>query len=117
MPKFTRYVVIAATATALAIPAGWLLVQRTDAFDVASSFVKNNGEVHSRLGEIQDVDLSLFGYSWRVTGASGQATFNLRLKGSLANAVAYIEVTREGTWRPVAGRLVLQDGNAIALTP
>ena len=117
MTKLTRYLYIAAVITALAIPAARLMVQRTDAFDVASAYVKNNDEVHSRLGEIQDIDLSVFGYHWRVTGASGDANFNLKVKGSLANAMAYVELTRQGTWRPVAGRLVLKDGSAIDLTP
>ena len=117
MTKLTRYLYIAVITTALAIPAAWLIVQRTDAFDVASTFVKNSSEVHSRLGEIQDIDLSLFGYSWRVVGARGDANFNLKVRGSLASATAYVELTRQGTWRPVLGRLVLQDGNSIDLTP
>lgn len=117
MTKLTRYLYIAAIATAIAFPAAWLIVQRTVAFDVASTFVKTSKEVHSRLGEVQDIDLSPFGYSWRVTGATGDANFNLKVKGSLANATAYVELTRQGTWRPVIGRLVLQDGSAIDLTP
>ena len=117
MTKLTRYLYIAAIATAIAFPAAWLLVQRTDAFHVASTFVKNSDEVHSRLGEVQDIDLSLFGYSWRVTGATGDANFNLKIRGSFANANAYIKLTRQGTWRPVVGRLILQDGSAIDLTP
>jgi len=67
MTKLTRHLTIAAIATVISIPAAWLIVQRTDAFDVASTFVKNSNQVHSRLGALQDIDLSLFGYSWRVT--------------------------------------------------
>ena len=58
MPKLTRYLCIAFVITALAIPAAWLAVQRTDAFSVASSHIKNSIDVRSRLGEIQDIDLS-----------------------------------------------------------
>jgi len=117
MPNYARYASIAAVIAALAIPAAWFAIQRTDAFGVASTFVRNNEEVRSRLGEIQDVDLSLFGYSIHVVGASGDANFNLKLKGSQASGSAYVELVREGTWRPVLSRLVLEDGSAIGILP
>ena len=113
MPKLARYLCTAAVITALAIPIAWLTVQRTDAFAVASAHAKNSTDIRSRLGEIQDVELPLLGYSVRVVGASGDANFNLKLKGSLATGTAFVELTRQGTWRPVASRLVLQDGTAI----
>ncbi len=117
MTKLTRYLYISVVITILAIPAGWLLVQRTEAFDVASDYVTNSSEIRTRLGEIQDVDLTIFGYSWRVTGPRGDAAFDLKLKGTLANASAYVELTRHGRWRPVVGRLTLQDGNVVELAP
>ena len=113
MPKLTRYLCIAFVITALAIPAAWLAVQRTDAFSVASSHIKNSVDVRSRLGEIQDIDLSLFGYNMHVVGAGGEASFNLQLKGSLATGTAFVELTRQGTWRPVGTRLALQDGTVM----
>ena len=116
MPKFTRYLCIAIAITALSIPAAWIAVQRTDAFAVASAQAKNNTVIRSNLGEIQDVDLPLLGYSVHVVGASGEANFTLKLKGSLAAGTAFVELKRQGTWRPVAGRLVLQDGTAIDVT-
>ena len=116
MPKFTRYLCIAIAITALSIAAAWIAVQRTDAFAVASAHAKNNTVIRSHLGEIQDVDLPLLGYSVHVVGASGEANFNLKLKGSLAAGTAFVELKRQGTWRPLAGRLVLQDGTAIDVT-
>jgi len=116
MPKLARYLCIALVITALAIPAAWLAIQRTDVFFVASSHVKNSIDVRSRLGEIQDVDLPLFGYSVHVVGAGGAARFNLKIKGALATGTAFVELTRQGTWRPVVTRLTLQDGTAIDVT-
>ena len=116
MPKLTRYMCVAFVITALAIPAAWLAIQRTDAFFVASSHVKNSIDVRSRLGEIQDVDLLLFGYNVHVVGTGGEARFNLKIKGSLATGTAFVELTRQGTWRPAVTRLVLQDGTAIDVT-
>ncbi len=117
MHKYARYISIAAAITALAIPIAWFAIQRTDAFGVASTYVSNNEAVRSRLGDIQDVDLPLLGYSIHVVGASGDANFNLKLKGSQASGSAYVELVREGTWRPVLSRLVLEDGSAIDLLP
>ena len=113
MPKFIRYLLIAAVATIIAIPCAWLLVQRTDAFGVASTHIKNSKEVRARLGEIRDINLPLLGYSVRVSGARGDANFNLKVKGSIADGTAYVELTRQGTWRPVVSRLVLSDGTAV----
>ena len=116
MPKFARYLCIAAAITALTIPTAWFAVQHTDAFAVASAHARNSTDIRSRLGEIQDVDLPLFGYSVHVVGARGDANFNLKLMGSLATGTAFVELTRQDTWRPVASRLVLQDGTAIDVT-
>ena len=116
MPKFVRYLCIAFVITVLAIPVAWFAVQRTEAFAVASTHAKNSTDIRSRLGEIQDVDLPFLGYSVHVAGASGDANFNLKLKGSLAAGTVFVELTRQGTWRPVASRLVLQDGTAIDVT-
>ena len=115
MTKLTRRIFIAVVISVLAIPVAWFLIQRSDAFDVASSHIKNSAQVRTHLGDIQDIDLPLFGYSWRVSGPRGDANFNLKLKGSRANANAYVELKRQGTWRPVVSRLVLQDGAVVHL--
>ena len=117
MHRYARYLSIAAAITGLAIPAAWLGIQRTDAFGVASTYVSNNEAVRARLGNIQEFDLPLLGYSIHVAGARGDANFNLKLKGSQASSSAYVELVREGTWRPVLSRLVVEDGSAIDLLP
>ena len=117
MTKLTRGICIAVAISVLAIPAAWFFIQRSDAFDVASTNIRNSAEVLAQIGEVQDMDLPLFGYSWRVSGASGWANFNLEVTGSRASANAYIELTREGAWRPVVSRLTLQDGTVVDLMP
>lgn len=117
MPKCARYIAIAAGITALAIPAGWLAIQQTDAFAVASIHVRNSEEIRSHLGDIQDVDLPLLGYNIHVVGARGNANFNLKVKGSLVTGTVYVELARRGTWHPVLSRLVMQDGTTINILP
>jgi len=41
----------------------------------------------------------------------------LKVNGTLANGTVYVELTRQGTWRPVMGRLALEDGSVIDLMP
>nr|CAP49022.1 putative integron gene cassette protein [uncultured bacterium] len=117
MTKLTRRICIAVAISVLAIPVSWFLIQRSEAFDVASTHIKNSAEVRAKIGEIKEIDLPLFGYSWRVSGASGRANFNLELTGSRASANADVELTRQGTWRPVVSRLTLQDGTVVDLKP
>jgi hypothetical protein len=117
MTKLARGICIAVAISVLAIPAAWFFIQRSDAFDVTSTHIRSSTEVRTQIGEIQDIHLPLFGYSWRVSGASGWANFNLEIAGSRASANAYVELTRQGTWRPVVSRLTLQDGTVVHLMP
>ena len=117
MTKFSRRILAAVTISILALPVAWLLIQRSDAFEVATTHIKSSTEVNAHLGEIQDIDLPLFGYSWRVSGPGGDASFNLILKGSRASGSAYVELARQGTWRPVVSRLVLDNGTVVDLVP
>ena len=117
MTKLMRRIYIVIGVSVLAIPGPWALVQRSDAFAVASAHIKNNAQVHARLGDLKDVSLPLFGYGLRVTGARGDANFTLGLKGSTSSATAYVELKKQGTWRPTASHLVLQDGTVVDLSP
>ena len=94
----------------MSIPAAWLVVQRTDAFSAASNYINNSSEVRAQLGEIQDIDLPLFGYNIRMNGAKGHASFDLKLRGKVATGTAFVELAKQGTWYPTTVRLVLGDG-------
>ena len=117
MPKFLRYVTIAALVTALSFPVAWFAVRQTDAFAVAKSDILKSECVRSALGEVQSIDLQLVGYSIRMVGPSGSARFNVDVKGTSQSGVVYIELEKQGVWQTSRGRLVLQDGGAIDWAP
>ena len=115
MRKFTRYFVIAAAVTALSIPAAWFGVQRTDAYAAASSYARTSADVRSHVGEVQKIDLAFFGYRIQVAGSDGNANFNLKLDGSIAKGILHVDLVRHGTWQVKGSRLVLTDGQEIAI--
>ena len=115
MPKYSRYLVIAAVATAIAIPGSWIIAKQTDAFHVASNHISASDAVREKLGPIQSVDLPLFGYKISVTGSNGNASFDLEVKGNRDSGIAHVELVKQGTWRPVLTRVVLQDGSSVSI--
>jgi len=117
MTKLRKRIIVISAIVALSVPASWIGVQYSDAYDAAVSHTRQNTQIRTHLGEIQDVYLSVFGYKVAVSGARGDASFTLKLKGLHANATVYIELAKFGTWRPTASRLVLQSGTAIDLIP
>ena len=116
MRKFTRYFVIAAAITALSIPAAWFGVQRTDAYAAATSHARTSVDVLSHVGEVQKIDLAFFGYSIHVAGSDGSANFNLKLNGSIAKGTLHVDLVRHGSWQVKGSRLVLTDGQEIAIS-
>lgn len=116
MNKWTRRISIALAVTVVAYPALWLGVQQSDAFAAARSFVKADARVAHALGPVREVSLAPFAdFSVEVTGASGNASFELTVAGATGKAKAFVELHKLGDWTIRSARLIAPSGAVTTL--
>ena len=115
MSGWKRWSLVAVVAFLLSVPAAWLLVQRSEAFLVARMHVVESPLVASTIGAVKRITLQPFGYSLRYSGAHGNAHFQFSLSGELKEAVAYVELEKQGAWEVRVARLVVPGQPVVAL--
>ena len=116
MNKWTRRVSIAIAVTVVAYPALWLGVQHSDAFAAARSFIQADARVAHAVGPVQEVSLAPFaGFSVEVSGASGNASFELTVAGAAGKAKAFVELHKLGDWTVRSARLIVPSGEVTTL--
>ena len=117
MNKWKRWALIAAVVTAIAYPGAWWMVQQSDAYIDAETFIRNDQRVLEAIGAIRKVKLSPFGYSLRYSGANGDASFELSVEAERDSAFAFIELQKRGVWEVKFARLIRADKQVIQLVP
>lgn len=101
--------------TAVAVPAAHWLIGKSDAFAVASAFLKTNSEVVRTLGQISDASLSWRGASMSGGGDRGRAQFTVVLEGQKRDGRAYVELRKRGIWEVQFARLLPESGEPMVL--
>ncbi|MBK9160151.1 MAG: hypothetical protein IPM27_01025 [Nitrosomonadales bacterium] len=117
MNKWKRWVLIAAILTAIAYPGAWLMVQQSDAYIDAETFIRTDPQVVEAIGTVRKVSLSPFGYSLRYSGANGDASFELTVEAERESASAFVELQKWGVWEVKFARLIRADKKFIQLVP
>ncbi|WP_287806273.1 hypothetical protein [Diaphorobacter sp.] len=117
MNKWKRWALIAAVVTAIAYPGAWWMVQQSDAYIDAETFIRNDQRVLEAVGAIRKVKLSPFGYSLGYSGANGDASFELSVEAERDSAFAFIELQKRGVWEVKFARLIRADKQVIQLVP
>lgn len=117
MNKWKRWVLIAVILTAVAYPGAWLMVQQSDAYVDAETFIRNDQQVVEAIGSVRKVTLSPFGYSLRYSGANGDASFELTVEAERESASAFVELQKRGVWEVKFARLIRADKKVIQLVP
>lgn len=57
------------------------------------------------VGEIRAVTLAIYGARMRVVGGFGEAKFELKVTGTVDDAVVYTELQKHGVWEVQLARL------------
>ena len=117
MNKWKRWVLIAVVVTAIAYPGAWWMVQQSDAYIDAETFIRNDHQVLEAIGAVRKVKLSPFGYSLEYSGANGDASFELSVEAERGSASAFIELQKRGVWEVKFARLIRADKKVIQLVP
>jgi len=85
-------------------------------YQYALKFLDNNELVVKSLGQIKTRRLSFFGYSVKKKGPSGQAEYNILVKGEVAKGNVYLELEKSvGIWKVTQGNLILDSGELVPL--
>lgn len=117
MNKWKRWVLIVLIVTAIAYPGAWLMVQQSDAFVDAETFIRHDHRVIEAIGTVRKVKLSPFGYSLEYSGANGNASFELSVDAERESATAFIELQKRGIWEIKSARLIRADKKITQLIP
>jgi len=99
----------------LAYPLGYFFVSRSDAFAVASQFLRTNDEVIRVAGQVQELSLSWKGKKMSVSGDSGRAEFTVNIRGSISSPRAYVELQKRGILEITFARLLPETGSPVLL--
>jgi hypothetical protein len=113
--KWWRWAAIALAIVAVSYPAAWVMVQNSDAYELAESFVTTHPRVREAVGTVHRITLPPFGYALEYTGAQGEASFELSVQAERESATAYVELQRRGVWEVKLARLVRADKTVIDL--
>ena len=103
--------------TVIAYPAAWVMVQQSDAYINAESFIRNDHQVLESIGAVRKVRLSPFGYSVKYSGANGDASFELSVEAERESATAFVELQKRGVWEVKFARLIRADQKVTQLVP
>ncbi len=96
MRSWKRWIGIPILVLAAAYPIAWLVARNSDAYAEAERFLRSSSILGEQIGTVTDTSIEPFAYSLRWTGARGDAHFKLDLKGSKAEASAYVELAKRG---------------------
>ena len=113
--RWKTWVACAIIGSAALVVAVHYLIEKSEAFKVASAFLRGNPEVIRLAGPIRDTSLSWGGGSIEVSGGSGRASLTVNLLGSVASPQAYVELTKRGVWEVSFARLLPESAPAILL--
>ena len=97
--------------------AAWFIAKKSDAYAEAERFVRGSGVVAEHVGSITSISLEPLGLSLRFSGAGARLALEMAVEASRASGTADVELAKNGTWRVLAARLTLPDGQPITIAP
>jgi hypothetical protein len=84
----------------------WFNASRSEARNEAERFLRQSAVVEQQIGEVQNVSMyPLSGWHISEYGVHGNASVNLVVNGTQRDALARIELVRNGVWRVKGGTL------------
>jgi hypothetical protein len=113
--KWKRWTVAALVITPLFFLAVHTILERSDAFDIASTYLRGNSEVVQSAGIVRGTSLSWRGGAIRVSGDSGSAKFTVNVDGAVSAPRAYVELRKRGVWEVTFARLLPEKGEPVVL--
>jgi len=98
---FKKWIISAAALTVAMFPLAFIFVANSDAFTMASSYIKNNQTIVDVLGPIQDISFSYFGSnSLGFTSKEGGGDFELKVKGVNQSGLVHVVLKKQFyAWR------------------
>ena len=113
--NWKRWLVAALVFTPVLLLAVHTIIERSEAFETASTYLRGNPEVVRSAGTIRKTSLSWRGGAVRVSGDDGSANFTVNVDGAVAAPRAYVELRKRGVWEVTFARLLPEKGEPIVL--
>jgi hypothetical protein len=113
--RWRRWITVALLAAVAGVVLVHSVIARSDAFDVASSFLRDNPEVKKRLGRVVGTSLSWRGGQMNLSGDSGSAKFTVNVEGHTDATRVYVELRKRGVWAIEYARMLPSNGEPVLL--
>ena len=91
------------------------VIERSEAFETASSFLRANAAVVRLAGPVHDTSLSWRGGEIEVSGDSGSARLTVNVSGTAGEQQAYVELRKRGNWEVTFAQLLPASGPTVLL--
>jgi hypothetical protein len=94
----------------------YLYTANSAAYRAAVEFLKSREEIAIHLGAPRAFKLAYLGWSVKFSGPSGEARFEIHVKGETDSGTAVVELVRHvGQWKVRESNLLLRDGHVVQL--
>lgn len=113
--RWMRWIAVAVLATAVGVLLVHGVISRSEAFGVASSFVRSHPVVEATLGKVVETSLSWGGGQMNMSGDSGNAKFTVNVEGAKDSTRVYVELRKRGVWEITYARMLPSGGESVLL--
>ncbi|MDP2940514.1 MAG: cytochrome c oxidase assembly factor Coa1 family protein [Candidatus Omnitrophota bacterium] len=96
---WVKIILVLIVITILVYCVSYILVLRSEPYQFAKDYIKNDPKIKNELGEIKTIQLHFFNSSLEYSGPKGEAEFLLTIKGQNGQRDLYISLKRSlGKW-------------------